>query len=245
MFDPASPRLRARLAAGPALGAHWFSLGSPAAVEIAVRAGAEAVIVDLQHGLWDRAGLEAAVGACPPAVPCLVRVEDDSDTALARALDAGAEGVIAPMVESAAQAARLAAACRYPPHGRRSAGGLRPFADFASYRAGSASVVVGVMIETAAGLAEAEAIAAAPGVDLVFVGPTDLGLSLGGEAAAFEAGLARVRAAAAAAGRASGIFTADAADARRRASEGFGLVTPCTDIIALQAAHAAAARWRD
>jgi 2-keto-3-deoxy-L-rhamnonate aldolase RhmA len=246
MFRPDAPRLKPRLAGGPAIGAYWFSLGDPMLVEIAAGHGAEAAVIDLQHGLWERAGLEAAVAACGSGTPCLVRVEDDSDAAIARALDSGAEGVIVPMVSSPEQAARVAAACHFPPLGRRSAGGVRPFALGPAYAAGAPSAIaVGVMIETAAGVAAARAIAAAPLVDFVFIGPGDLGLSLGGDAAALEAACAEVLAACRAAGRACGIFTFDAAAARRRAAEGHRLVIAGADLLAAHAAAAAAARWSD
>jgi 2-keto-3-deoxy-L-rhamnonate aldolase RhmA len=246
MFDPAAPRLKPRLAAGETIGAHWFSLGSPALVEMALATGPDAVVIDLQHGLWDRAGLEAAVGMCPPAVPCLVRLADDSDAALSRALDAGAEGVIVPMVQSGEQAARAAAGAHYPPRGRRSAGGIRPFRDFAAYRAGTdAAIAVGVMIETAEAVADAAAIAAAPLVDFVFIGSGDLGLALGGDAARLEAAVAQVLAACTAAGKPCGIFTPSPAEARRRAAEGHRFVIACTDLIDIGHAFTRAqAEWR-
>ncbi len=247
MFRPDAPRLKSRLAAGPAIGAHWFSLGSPSLVEVSAGAGAEAIVIDIQHGLWDRAGLEAAVGACPPETPCLVRAEDDSDAAIGRALDSGAEGVILPMIQSGDQAARAAAGCHYPPHGRRSAGGIRPFASIAGYIAGArAAVTVGVMIETAEAVADARAIASAPLVDFVFIGAGDLGLSFGGDVAALDAACAEVLAACRAADKACGIFTPDLAAARLRAGQGHRFVTTWTDIIAVQRASAAAvAEWRD
>ena len=73
-------------------------------IEAAIAAGAEAIVIDMQHGLFDRTSLEAAIAAVPPRVPCLVRVEDDSAAAIGRALDAGAEGVIVPLVETGKQA---------------------------------------------------------------------------------------------------------------------------------------------
>jgi 2-keto-3-deoxy-L-rhamnonate aldolase RhmA len=246
MFDPAAPRLKPRLAAGESIGAHWFSMGAPTLVETGLATGPDAVVIDMQHGLWDRAGLEVAVGMCPPAVPCLVRTADDSDTALANALDAGAEGVIVPMVQSAAQAARAAAGAHYPPRGRRSAGGVRPFRTFGAYRAGTdTAITVGVMIETAEAVAEAAAIAAVPLVDFVFIGSGDLGISLGGDAAALEAAVAQVLAACNSAGKPCGIFTPSAAEARRRVAEGHRFVIVCTDIIDIGHAFARSqAEWR-
>jgi 2-dehydro-3-deoxyglucarate aldolase/4-hydroxy-2-oxoheptanedioate aldolase len=240
MFD--APRLKPRLAAGTPIGLAWCMLGSPALVELAASAGAEAVVIDLQHGLFDRAGLEASVRAADRAA-CIVRTEDGSEPAIARALDAGAEGVLVPMVETGAQAAAAAAAAHYAPKGRRSAGGVRPLADFARYRAWAAeAVTVGVMIETAAGVEAAEAIAGAPLVDFVFIGSGDLGLSLGGDAAALEAACRTIRAACRAAARPCGIFTGSRAEAERRAQEGYALVTTAADIVIAAAGFADAAR---
>src|ERR687894_734128 len=169
MFDPGRPSLKQRLRDGRPLGVYWFALGNVALIEMSVAAGAEGIVIDMQHGLFDRMTLEAALGSVPPEVPCLVRVEDDSATAIGRALDAGAEGVIVPLVETAQQAEKAAAGCHYPPKGHRSGGGVRPLRDFAAYLAAAAeAITVGVMIETAAGVDNADAIAGAANVDFVF-----------------------------------------------------------------------------
>src|SRR5580704_5355550 len=140
----------------------------------------DAIVLDLQHGLWDRPGLEAAIGVVPPEIPVLARVAENSPFAIGQALDAGAEGVIVPLVESRKQAARAVKAARYPPHGERSGGGARPLGDYVEYHAAAErGIVVAVMIETAKGLANAAKVAATPGVDLVFIGTGDLALSLG------------------------------------------------------------------
>lgn len=241
MFRLEAPTLKRRLRAGEPLGAVWFALGSPPLVELAIRSGADAVVLDLQHGLFERRDLEAAIGACPPEAPCLVRVESDGDAALARALDAGAEGVIVPMIETAEQAARAAAACHYPPLGRRSAGGVRPAADFAAYRpAAAAAIAVGVMIETATGLANAEAIAAARGVDFVFIGPGDLALSLGNDPAALEAGIAAILGACRRTGTPCGVFTFSPEAALVRREEGFAVTVIANDISTVAGAFATA-----
>lgn len=244
MFNPAKPRLKRRLAGGRPLGVSWFVLGSPPLVEAAVAAGTEAVVIDMQHGLFERRDLEAAIGLCPPSVPCLVRSEDDSAPAIARVLDAGAEGVIVPMVDTAEQAARAARACHYPPHGLRSAGGVRPLADFAAYsRGAAAALTVGVMIETETAVGNAEAIAAAPGVDFVFIGPGDLSLSLGvtpKTPEVLETALKRILDACRAAGKPCGVFTFGPEDAARRRQEGFALTVTGTDIVIAQRGFAQA-----
>jgi 2-dehydro-3-deoxyglucarate aldolase/4-hydroxy-2-oxoheptanedioate aldolase len=110
MFNPAAPTLKNRLSKGEPLGVFWFTLGNVSIIEAAIAAGADAVVIDMQHGLFDRTTLEAAIAVVPAGVPCLVRVEDDSATAIGRALDAGAEGVIVPLVETGKQAARAVSA---------------------------------------------------------------------------------------------------------------------------------------
>jgi 2-dehydro-3-deoxyglucarate aldolase/4-hydroxy-2-oxoheptanedioate aldolase len=243
VFDPRNPTLKCRLASGEPLAAFWLALGSVPLVEAAVAAGAEAVILDMQHGLFDRMGLEHAVGAVPPAVPCLVRVEDDSATAIGRALDAGAEGVIVPLVETSEQARAAAAACRYPPKGHRSGGGVRPLRDFKAYVAGADDVAVGVMIETRTGVENAAAIAGAEGVDFVFIGTGDLALSLG-TAPGSEAHVRACKTVLDACRKTKmpcGIFTFDAASAATRAAEGYVLTVATNDISATNEAFARAA----
>ncbi len=150
MFVPKRSGLRYRIDRGDYLGVIWLSLGSVAVAEIAGRARPDAIVLDLQHGLWERQGVEAAIGAVPPEIPVLARVAENSPFAIGQALDAGAEGVIVPLVETRKQAARAVKAARYPPHGERSGGGARPLADYVDYHAAAErGIIVAVMIETA------------------------------------------------------------------------------------------------
>lgn len=245
MFDVDNPTLKSCLRAREPLGVFWFALGSVALIENAIANGASAVVVDMQHGLFDRSLLEAAVGAVPPGIPCLVRVEDDTPAAIGRALDAGAEGIIVPLVETAAQARAVAAACHYPPKGCRSGGGVRPLRDFATYRAvADKAITVGVMIETDAGLSDAGAIAGAAGVDFVFVGTGDLAISLGPAAGPKdqEKACATILKACTAAGKPCGIFTADAASAAKRIRQGYWMTVVANDITTVNQAFAGAAK---
>ncbi len=111
----------------------------------------------------------------------MVRVADGTATAIGQALDAGADGVLVPLVESADMARAAVERPTIRRSGHRSGGGVRPLArGFARYVAEAAArTVVGVMIETAAGVENAEAIARVPGIDFVFIGTGDLALSLG------------------------------------------------------------------
>ena len=226
------PRQKRQFAAGKAVACHWLALGAPVLAELAADAGAQSVVFDLQHGRWGRDALEDAVAAVAGRAPTLARSADASDFAIGSALDAGIQGIIVPMISSAAACAQVVAAARFPPLGRRSGGGARPMADFPAYRQATAeALVVGVMIETAEGVAAAEAIAATPGLDLIFIGPSDLSLALGAGpgSAAFDGALARVLAAGKAAGVPVGIYTADAAQAAARAAQGFQFVVAASD----------------
>ena len=179
MFDPGRPSLRSMIASGRCIGVAWLTLGSAAIAEIAARARPDAIVIDMQHGLWDRRELEAAIGVVPRDVPVIVRVAENSALAIGTALDAGAEGVIVPLVETAKEARRAARHAKYPPAGDRSGGGVRPLKDFAAYVEGADAIAVIVMIETGKGLANAAEIAATEGIDMVFIGTGDLALSIG------------------------------------------------------------------
>src|SRR5215207_5194495 len=102
MFDPHRPTLRYRIDRGDCLGVIWLALGSVALVEIAARQKPNAIVLDCQHGVWERRDLEAALGAAPPEVPVMVRVAENGPLAIGEALDAGAERgiVVIPMIET-------------------------------------------------------------------------------------------------------------------------------------------------
>jgi 4-hydroxy-2-oxoheptanedioate aldolase len=186
------------------------------------------------------AGL-TAIDASSGAVG-LVRVEANNATPIGKALDAGAAGVIVPLVDTAADAAAAVAASRYPPVGRRSYGPMRSALRIGPEPAvANASVVVLAMIETPQGLANVEEIAATPGLDGLYVGPSDLTLAVGGATPAdpsvadvFAKALVRVRAACEAAGIAAGIHTASGTIAAERLAEGFTFVTIASDLTHLE-----------
>jgi 4-hydroxy-2-oxoheptanedioate aldolase len=234
---------------------YWSVLDAPVATERLARLGYDYVCLDMQHGLLGYAGLLASLTAIDAggASVGLVRVEANDPTPIGRALDAGATGVIVPLVDSAEDAARAVSAVRYPPLGRRSYGPMR-----SGLRIGPdpleahAETVVLAMIETAQGLSEVDAICATPGLDGVYVGPSDLRLAVGGEHTrdtsvdgVFEDAVRRVRDAAAAAGIAAGIHTPDGATAARRLAEGYTFASIASDVVHLEQAargHLEAAR---
>lgn len=174
-------RLREMCSAGETAFGVWCTIGSSFTAELAASAGPDYVSCDQQHGVIDYGVLVSmfqairAGGSTP-----LTRVVQNDPGAIMKALDAGAAGVIVPMVSTAAQGAQAVMACRYPPTGIRSFGPVR-----ASVVLGSSDVaelqrsLCLVMIETAEGLENVDAIAGAPGVDGIYIGPADLSLGLG------------------------------------------------------------------
>ena len=233
MFNPEHPTLKARIAAGECLALAWLSLGSVALVESAARALPDAIVIDLQHGLWERRDLEAAIGITPPQIPVIVRVAENSALAIGTALDAGAEGVMVPMVETAAEAKKSVLFSKYPPHGVRSGGGVRPLLDFPAYMKGAAGIAVLPMIETAAGLANASAIAGTKGIDMVFIGTGDLALSLrtwGGSPLKHLRACAKIKRACDNASVACGAFTGTLESALEHRALGYNMVVVANDM---------------
>ena len=221
-------------------------MGSTTIIELAGSTGADAIIIDTQHGLWDRASLESAVGAVAPGTSALVRVAENTPLAIGQALDTGAEGVIVPLVEDGAEAARAVTAARFPPEGKRSGGGVRPLAGgFLDYCAiANQRTVLGLMIETVRGVDNAAAIARTPGVDFVLIGTGDLALSLGARAgkSARDDACRAIFQACRAAGIPCAIFTATVEDAVARVREGYAMVIPANDIAVVSAGFGEAMR---
>lgn len=232
----------ARLRARETVIGYWSALDAPVATERIARLGYDYVCLDGQHGYLGYAGLLASLQAIDAAGAAagLVRVEANDITPIGRALDAGACGVIVPLIETAADAAAAVASVRYPPLGRRSfasnRSGLRPT------EANERNVTI-AMIETPSALSEVDAICATPGLDGVYVGPSDLSLAVGGAfpmdpavSAEFEAAVTHVREAARQAGIAAGIHTRDGATAARRLAEGFTFASIASDLAHLEQA---------
>ncbi len=223
---------------------YWCVLDAPVATERIARLGYDYVCLDVQHGLLGYSGLLSGLTAIDAGGTStgLVRVEANNPTPIGRALDAGAGGVIVPLVDTAADAAAAVTAAKYGPEGKRSYGPMRSALRIGPTPAdANAATVVLVMIETALGLANVEEICATPGLDGVYVGPSDLMLALGGAypgdpalATEFEAALTRVREAAAAAGIAAGIHTVDGTTAAKRLAEGYTFASISSDLTHLE-----------
>ena len=216
----------------------WLTIPTALTAEVAAATGADYVVVDQQHGAVDPSGMAAMLAAIAGggALP-LVRVGSHDPWVIGHALDLGAAGVIVPLVNDVAEAAAAVSATRYAPEGRRSWGRLRP---------GGEEPLCLVMCETRAGLEAVEEIAAVPGLGGIYVGPSDLSLSLGLDVRGrlehpeVRAAAVRVRDVCAAAGIVAGLHCLEAADAAEFAAAGFPMVTAGGDTALLGGALAAA-----
>jgi 4-hydroxy-2-oxoheptanedioate aldolase len=234
---PSASDFRARLLAREPLYGAWSAISSPVSVRLLAAAGLDYVVVDLQHGTateHDLPGLTEAIrraGAVPVG-----RVRHAHAADIGRALDLGCAGVIVPNVNSAAQARDVAGACRYPPVGYRSAGGVLATADPFCI----------VMAESAAAVADLDAILAVDGVDGLYVGPRDLSYSLGCELhpddPVLRPVLEKIWAACAAAGKPAGVHSTDGATARRYRAAGCTLLAVTADTAAISRDVSAEAR---
>lgn len=234
----------------PALGG-WLMLPSSFSAEVFAHVGFDWLNVDMQHGLIDyqcALGMLQAISTTP-TVP-LVRVPWNEPGIIMKSLDAGAYGVIVPMVNSRAEAEAAVAACRYPPRGIRSYGPVR-----AAYYAGSdyfaqadQEVCCIPMIETKQALENLDDILSTPGIDAVYVGPADLSVSLGlppasdHEEPVFVEALERILAACRRHNVVPGI-AGNVTTAPKRIEQGFLMVEVCNDARAL--ARTAAADLRE
>jgi 4-hydroxy-2-oxoheptanedioate aldolase len=160
----------------------WLSISNGFTAEVMARQGFDALNVDMQHGLTDMSNLWPMLQAISQTdtVP-VVRVPWNDPATIMKALDFGAYGIIVPLVNTAEDAAKAVAACRYPPVGMRSSGPVRAVhyggADYQAQANGE--IVVFAMIETKEGLANLDAICATPGLDAIYIGPADLSYALG------------------------------------------------------------------
>ncbi len=230
-----NPLLEAWRVGRPTLGL-WCMTPNPALAEYAATIDVDWILWDLQHGQITDADLGPLFRAClgRPVAP-LARVAANDLTLIGRALDVGAMGVIVPLVNTAREAAAAAEACRYPPYGVRSFGPNRVGLTVGTYDPAELNKVACiVMVETADGLANVEAIAATAGVDAILIGPSDLALSLGLQPAdrpeAHAAAVRRIIAACQAHGKAAGIVLGDGATARTHLELGFTFVSIATDV---------------
>jgi 4-hydroxy-2-oxoheptanedioate aldolase len=245
--------LAARLRAGKTVTSGWCSLPYPIVAELVAREGFDSVTLDGQHGLWDAASLVTGIAAVRQAgAAAIVRIAVADNGGVSRALDFGADAVIAPMINTEADARAFAAAAKFPPGGERSWGPHRAtmlagYADAAAYlREGNDLTMSFAMIETRAALDNVEAIAAVNGIDALFLGPADLSIALSNGAKLDPMGkeideaIVRMLKAAAKAGKLVGAFCPTPARAKEFAARGVRLLAIPGDIAWIRAGAGAA-----
>lgn len=234
-------------AGGTSIGTFAFEFNTTGIGRLAEQAGAEFIVYDMEHSGW---GVETirALMATTPAERCvpMVRVPATQYHFVARALDVGAMGVMAPMVESAEQAATLAASAKYPPKGRRGAAFGIAHDDYQSghvvekMRSADSESLVIAQIETVAGVRNVDEIAATDGIDVLWIGHFDLSISLGipgeFEAPPFVEAVDRVLEACGKHDKVPGIMTADATTGKQLISRGFRMLAYGGDLWLYQTA---------
>ena len=244
--------LARRLRAGETIFSAWCNLGSPIVAETIAREGFACVVLEQQHGLWDTASIVTGIGAVHLAgsTPA-VRVPLADFAFVSRALDMGAEAIIAPMINSAQDARQFAACAKYPPLGERSWGPLRAMTlqgktvavDY--LREANDGTLTLAMIETQEALTNVDAIAASPGIDALFIGPYDLSVALSGgkaqdiQAAEVDRAIVRICQAATKAGKIPGIYCRNAERALAMARRGFRFLAVGSDLGILREGAAA------
>ncbi|TPK90899.1 HpcH/HpaI aldolase/citrate lyase family protein [Mesorhizobium sp. B2-4-12] len=232
----------------------FAAIPHPVVVEVMALAGLDFVCIDWEHAQISRDMIETMVRAADVhRVPAMVRVPGHAPEAIQAALDSGAQGVLIPRVSTSAQAAMAVKASRYPPLGERGVGPGRAAGygyRIPEYLAGANErIVVAVQVETSEGLTNIEAIATVDGVDMIFIGPGDLSVSIDamgpkGTDKLNEA-IGTIIGATIAHGRTAGIFCASPQNISRWAAIGASFFVLASDTMFLgagAAANCAAAR---
>ena len=233
-----APRdLKKHLAGGGKAVNGWCGIPSTVTAETMARQGFDTVTVDLQHGLIDYQTSVAMAQVIDGHVPALVRVPWNEQGIIGKVLDAGFVGVICPMINTRAEAERLASACRYAPRGSRSFGPIRAMSIHGSDYASAAQefITVIAMIETAEALKNLDDILKVPEIDGVYIGPADLSLSLGHQPSLLPEAPVRdaietIRSKAKAAGKIAGIHCGSGEMVRDMLDGGFDLATLLGDL---------------
>ena len=226
----------------------WLSIPSGFVAEALAADAWAGALIDCQHGLIGYQEMVAMITAVSgQGKPAIVRVPVGEIGAIGRALDAGAAGVVCPMIESRDQAIAFVREAKYPPIGRRSWGPARPRTllpgDTYAPKPANDYVLAAAMVETGPAIEALDEILSVPGLDAVFVGPNDLSLSLTGgrfepNGAALQAALRKVVARAKAHGLIAGIYAGDEKLAAEYRDLGFRMIPVGSDMAFMKAASA-------
>jgi 4-hydroxy-2-oxoheptanedioate aldolase len=234
----AAELFRERLARGETPLGCFLSLGSAQIAELIAAAGYDWALIDLEHGAGDeRDTLSQMQALAARGCIAIVRVESTARQRVHRVLDFGAHGIMFPRIESAEEAKAAIAAMRYPPAGVRGVALANRAcswgSDFRAYLEGSNSLLAVIQIESPHAVENAEAIAAVDGVDVLFIGPSDLSHSMGRfgdfEHPDFLSGLRRTAQAALSRGKHGGILLPNPKDLKRYVELGFHFVAAGSD----------------
>lgn len=237
---------RERIEAREELLGVFLQIGSPVAADIAGRAGFDWALIDLEHGTGAESDLVPQFLALAASkVAAFVRVESASRLRIGRALDLGAGGIMVPQVNDAETARRFVEWCHYPPSGSRGVALSARGAGYGRAKHGdvgplSREIVRIAQIETGAAVDAVDAIAAVDGIDVLFVGPSDLSHSLGipgrFDDPGFGSALASIAAAAGRHGRALGVHLPNLGELARYRELGFTLISIAADSTTMAAA---------
>ena len=239
--------LRRKMASGGQAMGFWQMIPGSNVSRTLARCGVDWILVDQEHGNIDDGAMHeavAAIAAC--GVSPVVRVPDNQGWMVKRALDAGAHGVLVPLIYTPEDANNLVTSAKFPPVGRRGFGSPFPMERFhpdltsAQYlMQANDAIITSVQIETKEALDHVEAIAAIPGVDVLFVGPFDLGNNIGYPITgakmhdSLNAAIQKIHDVAKAAGKKSGIFCTGGEQAKGYADMGFDMISVATDQLML------------
>lgn len=248
-------RVKEKLRAGEPVFGTWLSMGDLFATRLLARAGFDWLTLDMEHSPidWSDAAMLFAAVADAGCVP-LVRVPEGNHHYIKRALDAGAWGIIVPMVDTVEQARTAIAAAKYPPQGNRSAGGGMHAMNFGAsageyYDRANDEILVVLQTESPQGVRNAPEIYSLPGCDAIFIGPNDLRFRMRSPDGTFptdEAHAAMIDEVVRVGqdvGTATGIHAMSSEEARQRVAQGMRFLAVGSDVKLL--ADGAAAVVRD
>lgn len=224
--------LRARLWRGDLLLGTMVTIAAPEVTELLSMIGFDWLFLDGEHGALAARDIQMLLQSAGGRMPCLVRVPAANEVAIKQALDVGADGIIVPQVNSAAQAEAVVRYARYAPEGARAHGYGLTFQEYVS--AANERTVVVVQVEHRDAVAQIDAIVRVRGVDAVLVGPYDLSASMGlmgqVEHPEVQAAITRVTQACRAVGMPAGIFGVSAVAVRPWIAAGYTLIAAATDM---------------
>jgi len=234
--------VKAKLREGKPSFGTWLSIGNLHATRVLARSGYDWLTLDIEHSAfdWSHAATIFAAVADAGCVP-LARVPEGDHYCIKRVLDAGAWGIVVPMVDTVEQAKAAIAAAKYPPEGTRSVGGGMHSLNFGAsagdyYQRANDEILVVLQTESPEGVANAEAIYSLPGCDAIFIGPNDLRFQMRAAdgtmptAEAHEEMVQRVIAAGKKVGTPTGIHAMDPETALKRAGQGMQFLAVASDL---------------